>query len=226
MVVTLKISVAVASPRFTGVFIAVASTSFASGTVNTGLVVSIIVICCWQDTLFPFSSIIYQVIIVVPNGKSRYIHFLTSLLTELMLTTGSLPAIDSIPNPDSESGASHVIVTPKISLASASKRTLVFTPVASMMMSTGTLTTGFVVSTIVTFCTPVVAFPFSSVAVQITSVVPIGKSAGALFVIVTLKISVAVACPIATGVLTAVASVSISAGKLSTGFVVSLTVTD
>ena len=87
-----------------------------------------------------------------------------------------------------------------------------------------TFITGLVVSTIVIVCCAVETLPFSSVAVQVTTVDPNGKSIGASFNIDTLKISVAVACPISTGVLTAVASAFISAGTVNTGLVVSFIV--
>ena len=97
--------------------------------------------------------------------------------------------------------------------------------VASAFIASGTVSTGFVVSTIVIFCSAVEAFPFSSVAVQITVVVPTGKSAGALFVVVTLKISLVVGEPKSTSVLTAVASIVISLGATIVGFVVSTIMT-
>ena len=85
--------------------------------------------------------------------------------------------------------------------------------------------TGLVVSTTVIVCIPSVTFPFSSVAVHFTFVSPIGKSAGALFTTLTVKISVAVAVPIVIGVLIAVASTLKSFGKVSNGLVVSTTFT-
>ena len=112
-----------------------------------------------------------------------------------------------------------------MSVAVALKVTGVLLPVASTSVFPVMVITGFVVSIIVIFCTPSVTFPFSSVAVQVTGVVPIGKSTGALFLTVTLKMSVAVAVPIATGVLIAVASTFKSCGNVSNGFVVSTTLT-
>ena len=68
--------------------------------------------------------------------------------------------------------------------------------------------------------------PLASVALQVTSVNPIVKSAGALFSTFTVNISVAVAVPIAIGVLNPVASyLVILAGSISTGCVLSFIVT-
>ena len=118
-----------------------------------------------------------------------------------------------------------VIVTLNISVAIASPIvTGVLTSVASMIISLGIVSTGLVVSVIVIFCCTFVLLLFSSVAVQVTVVVPTGKSTGASLVTVTLKMSVASACPISTFVLTSVASFVISSGILvNTGAMVSLT---
>ncbi|MNI35688.1 hypothetical protein D3C73_897210 [compost metagenome] len=50
----------------------------------------------------------------------------------------------------------------------------VFSAVASTVLSAGKVRVGFVVSTTVIFCTPVVTLPLASFAVQVTSVVPSG----------------------------------------------------
>ncbi|MNC53961.1 hypothetical protein D3C75_1034160 [compost metagenome] len=50
----------------------------------------------------------------------------------------------------------------------------VLTAVASTVLSSGTVSTGFVVSTTLIFCTFVDTFPLTSVAVQMTSVTPKG----------------------------------------------------
>ena len=52
--------------------------------------------------------------------------------------------------------------------------TTVCNPVASAVTSPGKVNTGGVVSTTVTVCTPVDAFPSSSVAVHVTTVEPRG----------------------------------------------------
>ncbi|MNI35216.1 hypothetical protein D3C73_892330 [compost metagenome] len=92
-------------------------------------------------------------------------------------------------------------------------------------MSCGMTITGLVVSLTVINCLAVETFPFSSLAVQLTSVVPTGKSAGALLVIFTLKISSAVAVPMETAVLLPSASLVMFAGIVSTGLTVSTTIT-
>ena len=60
-------SVAVACPIFTGVFTDVASAVIASGTVNTGAVVSTIVTSCSAFETFPLSSVASHVTLVVPS---------------------------------------------------------------------------------------------------------------------------------------------------------------
>ena len=66
-------------------------------------------------------------------------------------------------------------------------------------MFAGQVIVGASVSTTVTTCVQVVVLDAPSVAVQVTVVLPIGKLAGALLVIVgeTVQLSVAVAVPIA-----------------------------
>ena len=46
--------------------------------------------------------------------------------------------------------------------------------VASLVMSSGTSRSGHVLSVMVIFCVLVIAFPFASVAVHVTTVVPRG----------------------------------------------------
>ena len=58
--------------------------------------------------------------------------------------------------------------------------------VASVVISFGAISSGFVVSVIVIFCSAIVAFPFSSVTVHVTVVVFTGYVAGASFLTVTL----------------------------------------
>ncbi len=60
-------------------------------------------------------------------------------------------------------------------------------------MLAGAVTTGAAVSSIVTFWVPLVLLPLASVAVHVTSVVPTGYVTGASLLMVTAKISVAVA---------------------------------
>ena len=123
-------------------------------------------------------------------------------------------------------GASEATVAPKISVAVAVPiATEVWGPVASVVTLAGTVRAGTVVSATVTVCVPVVVRPFPSVAVYVTVVVPSGKVAGALLVTVAPKISVAVAVPIATVLLTALASTLTLPGTVRAGAVVSATVT-
>ena len=78
----------------------------------------------------------------------------------------------------------------------------------------------------VTFCVAAAILPLVSVAVQITTVVPIlNPPWGALFVTSLRKRSVASALPISTGVKAPERTVSISLGAEITGGVVSTTVT-
>ena len=70
-----------------------------------------------------------------------------------------------------------MIFTSKISLAVAFPiSTRVLLAVAPVLISSGTISTGFVVSTIVIICFPVETLPFSSVAIHVISVFPIGRA--------------------------------------------------
>ncbi|MNC24024.1 hypothetical protein D3C75_720650 [compost metagenome] len=123
-------------------------------------------------------------------------------------------------------GASLITVTLNRSVTIGWPRGILdLTAVASTVRSAGAVRTGLVVSTTLTFCVPMVALPCSSVTVQVTSVVPSGKSAGALFVTVTGKISVTTGWPISTFVLSPVASAVLSPGSVTSGLVVSVIVT-
>ncbi|MNI33424.1 hypothetical protein D3C73_873730 [compost metagenome] len=68
VILTLKISVAVACPISTGVFTAVASTVKSSGTLNAGFVVSTTVIFCTPVEALPFASVAVQITVVSPSG--------------------------------------------------------------------------------------------------------------------------------------------------------------
>ena len=103
--------------------------------------------------------------------------------------------------------------------------TVLSTALASTVIAPGAVIAGTVVSTTVTSCVPVETLPLPSSAVQITGVVPSGKAPGALDVIVTGNTSVAVAATSPIGVDKPVASAVILAGTLSTGAVVSTTLT-
>ena len=102
--------------------------------------------------------------------------------------------------------------------------TFVLIAVASKVISSGGIILGGVVSTTLISWVPVVTFLFASVAVHVTMVLPRGYSLMPLFDILTLNMSVAVACPISTGVFMAVASDILLSGTFKTGGVLSVTV--
>ena len=100
--------------------------------------------------------------------------------------------------------------------------------VCSALASSGTVRSGGVVSTTVTVVVPVAWLPESSVAVQVTVVLPRGNVAGASFVISTSasQMSVALAWPMLTAVPSRlVCSAVASSGTVRTGTVVSAIVT-
>ena len=167
-----------------------------AGAVSSGGVVSRTVTYCTFSVLLLFTSTAVQVTFVVPKGNT--------------------------------SGASFVTVTSNISLYSGVPK---FTgvpvaEVASSVLSAGAVSSGGVVSRTVTYCTFSVLLLFASTAVQVTFVVPKGNTSGASFVTVTPKISLYTGVPSSTGVPVAeVASTVLSAGAVSSGGVVSRTVT-
>ena len=99
--------------------------------------------------------------------------------------------------------------------------TVVMGPVACAVTSAGMARVGAVVSSTVTFCGADAEFPASSVAVQVTTVVPRGNFAGASLVIAisatALTSSVAVAVPMDTVVKVSVASSNTSEGAVTVG---------
>ena len=101
--------------------------------------------------------------------------------------------------------------------------TVVSVPVASAVTSAGGVTDGAVVSATVMVCVAVPMLPAASVALQVTSVAPIGNGPVMSGVGVSgpSTLSSAVAVPSETGVVGPVASVLISAGGVTTGGVVS-----
>ena len=118
-----------------------------------------------------------------------------------------------------------LIATSKISVAITFPSAIgLITAVASAIMSSDTVSSGFVVSFTVIFCVPVLTFPFSSVAVQIIFVSPRANVSGASFTISTSNISVASKTPISTVDLMAFASTVLSTGTTISGFVVSVTI--
>ena len=102
----------------------------------------------------------------------------------------------------------------------------VLIPVASTFTSFGIVRSGFVVSTTVMLCSTMLSFPFSSITFHFIMVVPIGNSlvSGQLLEITIGNISCASGTCICTGVKIPVASTLISAGAVTTGLVVSVTV--
>jgi hypothetical protein len=95
------------------------------------------------------------------------------------------------------------------------------------VMSAGTVSTGAVTSGVtVTDWVAVPILPDTSNADQVTSVVPSGKVAGAsLVMLITRTLSVAVALPMATGMGDTMVSTETSAGGVTTGAMLSSTIT-
>ena len=97
---------------------------------------------------------------------------------------------------------------------------------AEAVIATGTLNVGAVVSVTVTNCVLVTVFPAASVAVQVTTVFPIGKVAGALLLNVTpLQLSEAVGAVNTTVAVHPDPAVAVIAtGVVNVGAVTSITV--
>ena len=169
-----------------------ASTTLSAGAFSSGGVVSSTVTCCVLVVILLFSSVAVQVTVVIPIGNT--------------------------------SGASFSTVTSKMSLYSGVPNStgVPSAAVASITLSAGAFSSGGVVSLTIILCILVVLLLCSSVAVQITSVVPIWNNPGASFDTSTLKISLYTGLPISTGVPSAeVASTIKSRGASSSGGVVS-----
>src|SRR3989442_13517862 len=98
-------------------------------------------------------SVTIQVTVVVPAGKCAGASLLTVATPQLSEVTGA---------PSATPEAEH---TPASALT---------------VMAAGQVIVGGSLSTTVTVCWQVLLLPFTSVAVQVTTVVPTGKSAGAL----------------------------------------------
>jgi len=141
--------------------------------------------------------------------------------------TGVAPSLNVLP----EAGVQVVATEPLTeSVADAAKLTTAPAAlVASAVMFAGTVTAGFVVSKTVTVRFAVPVLPAPSVAKQVTVVVPRGNvlpEAGVQFGIsAPLTRSVADAVKLTTAPEALVASAVMGAGTVTTGFVVSLTVT-
>ena len=98
--------------------------------------------------------------------------------------------------------------------------------VASAVMESGAIILGIMVSITVTVCVAVEELPDESVAVQVTVVSPTGKNSGASLVIdATFIMSYAVASPNSTSLFDKlIASITMSEGAETSGFVVSIIV--
>jgi hypothetical protein len=193
-------SLTVGVPNETGVRGAVASSVTPAGAVMDGALVSVIVTTCVSAAELPLSSVAVQVTIVV--------------------ATGNPPEGASLVTVGDGSAESLAVGDPR--------SIIVDSPVAAALMSGGATIDGAVVSVIVTICVEVAELPLSSVAVQVTTVVPTGKpSAGASLVTdrVGSAMSLAVGVPNETGVRDEVASIVTSAGAVMDGGVVSVMVT-
>ncbi len=196
------VSVAVAVNVTTAPAELVASAIILAGTVTTGSVVSRTVTVKVADPVLPAVSVAEQVTVVVPSGK---------VLPDAGVQTGVI-----------EPSTVSVAVAVNVTTAPAEL-------VASVVISAGTVTTGSVVSRTVTVKVADPVLPAVSVAEQVTVVVPSGKvlpDAGVQTgVIEPSTVSVAVAVNVTTAPAELVASVVISAGTVTTGSVVSRTVT-
>ena len=186
-------SEAVAAPVRIGVVVPTASATTLLGAVTLGAVVSRTVTVCVSAALLPELSVAVHVIVVSPSGK---------------LAGASLVTVTE------ESTVSEAVAAPV--------RIGVVVPAASAVMSAGAVTLGAVVSRTVTVWVSVAELPASSVAVQVTVVLPSGNDAGASLVTVGLesRSSRTVAepsCEEDSGVRVAVASNVLSAGAVIVG---------
>ena len=193
---TSKMSLYSGVPNSTGVpSAAVASTTLSAGAFSSGGVVSSTVTCCVLTVLLLCSSVAVQVTVVIPTGNTSGALF--STVTSKMSLYSGVPNSTGVPS----------------------------AAVASTTLSAGAFSSGGVVSSTVTCCVLTVLLLCSSVAVQVTVVIPTGNTSGALFSTVTSKMSLYSGVPNSTGVPSAaVASTTLSAGAFSSGGVVSLTI--
>src|SRR5712664_1573439 len=180
----------------------VASTVASAGTVRTGPVVSFTVTVNDAAVWLPCASVAPQVTVVAPNGKVA------------PLAGVQLVAI----GPSSTSVADAV----KVNTAPAAL-------VASAVAFAGTVTTGPVVSVTVTVNVFVPTLPCASVALHVTVVAPNGNVAPLagvqLVATAPSNVSVAEAVKVNTAPAALVASTVAFAGTVTTGPVVSVTVT-
>ena len=141
---------------------------FVGGQVIVGNTLSFTVTNCSQVAMLPELSTTVQVTTVVPKGNARG----ASLVTE---ATPQLSAVVGVPK-----------ITP----------VAVQVVLVTVTMFAGHIIVGLTLSVMVTVWVLVVAFPEASVAVQVTVVFPIGKAAGASFVITTEQLSLYIGVPI------------------------------
>ena len=147
-------STAVAIPRAIADNGPVASTDTAGGAVTTGGVAStrFTVTSCVAVAVFPAASLALYVTVVTPTGK----------VGGASLTTLTAPSTRSMAVAEPRTSATGWL-SPELALTAA-----------------GAVIAGGVVSVMVTVWVAVALFPAVSVAVQVTTVVPTGKVAGAL----------------------------------------------
>jgi hypothetical protein len=171
------------------------------GAVIVGLVLSATITICVVVAVLPLPSVTVQITVVFPIGK-----VLGALL--LTLTTEQLSAVDG---------------EPKFTLVASHK---VFVPIET---SAGAVMVGFITSELVTVTVwvAVAVLPLPSVTVQVTTVVPIGNTAGALLLtLATEQLSAVTGVPKLT--LEAVHEVATTftfAGAVIVGLMLSVTVT-
>jgi hypothetical protein len=171
----------------------VVSIVMSAGSVSTGAVVSVTVTMKLPDPVLPLVSVAEQVTVVLPTG-----------------------------NDEPLAGAHSGVIAPSTrSDALAANVTTVPAPVASIVMSAGTLTTGAVVSTTVTVKLADPVLPAASVAAHVTVVAPREKlepEAGLqLGVSGPPGTSLAVAVKVTTSPPGPVASTVMSSGTSTTG---------
>ena len=126
-----------------------------AGQVIVGFSLSITVTCCVQVAVFPWMSVTVQVTVVVPKVNTDGPLFVTLRTPQLSPVTGA---------PSETPLAVHF-------------------PGSLFTVTAGAhVIVGFSVSITVTCCVQVAVFPWMSVTVHVTVVVPTGKTEGALLV--------------------------------------------
>jgi hypothetical protein len=130
-------------------------TATGAGQTIVGSSISVTVTICSQVAMFPLPSVTVQVTVVLPSGNTAGASLVTEAIEQLSSTVG-------VPR-----------TTPLAVHSSAS----VFTATGA-----GQTIVGSSISVTVTICSQVAMFPLPSVTVQVTVVLPSGKTAGASFV--------------------------------------------